>query len=454
MRISLLGAVSGTAVLVGMAGCGSSAAHPVAASLSQSPVVTSISLTPEIATVEAGRSFQFDVTARWSNGTSTPPAVTWSVVGGGHASAQGTYIAPLDADTVLVIATLSTGGPTDTAVVMVEAVHPDSTLPVDSTATGDTTVVGDTLSVGDTTTVVDSTGVPVDSTAAPPPPPDPLGPLPPPSATHEPTGYLPVIGRHFDALGTGNNGRGSGSLPWKSGGSEGFDDAESRYPNVKLATDSTAPLSPGGVLHFVYPPQVVPVGSTFNPGIVQTLPFTGASHGSRAYRKMYVRTAFRVSPNWQGHSTSTNKLVFFRSDGGSKRAEPILRLRGVGSGALVLNVDLQGSPRDVRNLANTSLNPNTAGANAAGAWSIQRGKWYVVEILLEAGQNGSADGMLRIWVNGVLTHEYMNIEYDPIPSVSNYWDTLHVSPNWGGTGGTISQTMWLEFDDFYVSGAP
>lgn len=206
------------------------------------------------------------------------------------------------------------------------------------------------------------------------------------------------------------------------------------------------------MLRFIYPAQTVPVGATFNPGVVQTLSFTGTAHGRRQYRKMYVRTAFRVSANWQGHKTSTNKLMFFRANG-VIHMEPILRLRGSGSNALVLNVDLQGSPRDPR--TNTGgLNPNTVGAAGAGAFSMQRGQWYVVEVLLEVGQSGAANGKLKIFVNGVLTHEYDDIEYEPSAAVTNYWDTLHVAPTWGGQGGTINQTMWLDYDEFFVSGAP
>lgn len=271
---------------------------------------------------------------------------------------------------------------------------------------------------------------------------------------NQPAGYFAIVGRSFNSLGTGTSGRGSGPFPCRVGGSEGWDDAESRYPTVTLAQDSTAPLSGPNILRMLYPPQTVPAGQTYNPGVVQTLSFVGSTYGPRQYRKLYMRTAFKVSANWQGHNTSTNKLLFIRGVGDS-RPEPIIRLRGAGTDPLVLNVDLQGSPRDKRNIGTqSSLNPNQPGATAAGAFAVQRGQWQVVEAVLEMGTNGAANGRLRLWLNGTLTHDYADIEFEPTATSTWYWDTIHVAPTWGGQGGTINQLMWLDFDEFFVSGAP
>jgi hypothetical protein len=442
MHVSALGTSSALAALACVCSCSAGSVEPAISVPNGPPSVMSIALIPATAVVRGGGARRFDVEAKWTGGYSTPPALTWTVVGGGSVDVFGTYTAPPGADTVLVIAALRDGRLADTATVVVEAQTDSTRAPVDTV----------TVPIDSSAAPIDSSAVPVDSLPVPPPV-DSLTPPVPPTPQNEPAGFLPIVGRRFDAIGTGSNGRGAGTLPWKTGGSEGFDDAESRYANTALVQDSSAPLSPGGVLRFTYPARDVAAGSTFNPGVVQTLPFSGPAYGSRSYRRMYVRTAFRVSANWQGHPTATNKLVFFRAEG-QVHHEPILRLRGTGNGSLVLNVDLQGSPRDRRNVANSSLNPNTAESATAGAWNIQRGQWYVVEVLLEAGQNGAANGKLRIWVNGVLTHTYEDIEYDALPTRDGRWDTLHVAPTWGGQGGKIHETMWLDFDEFYVSGAP
>lgn len=273
-----------------------------------------------------------------------------------------------------------------------------------------------------------------------PPPPSPAG------AWHEPAGFRKITRRDFNSKAKTDSDRGPA-------GSQGWDGVEFRYANVQIAADSNAPLSPPSVLHLIYPPLRVPAGQTYSPGVVQTLGFA-----SRHYRKLYLRTAFRVSANWQGHSSETNKVVFIRGQGGP-RPEPIIRLRGAGSGPLALNVDLQGSPRDARNQAGVpakqaSLASNTPGAFAAGALAVPRGQWQVLEAVLEMGTNGAANGTLKLWLNGTLTHDYHNIEYEPTGAETWFWDAIHIAPTWGGQMGTIRQLMFLEFDDFYVSGAP
>ncbi len=455
--------------------------------------LTTLVIAPKPVSVAIAGTRQFTLSATWSDGSTTVPAVSWSATGG-TVSSTGLYAAGNAAGSYRVIATQQAGAKADTAAVTITA----SAVPVVTSITltpvtasvlagtsqgftalghfsdGSTGAVlvnwsatGGTVSGSGSFTAGASAGAyQVTATM--------LGGLvnanapvtvtvPSPSACvggpNQPAGYFVIVGRKFNSLGTGTNGRGSGSFPCKSGGSEGWDDAEYRYSNVTVTNDATAPLSGSSILRMLYPPQTVPSGQTYSPGVVQTMGFTGSTYGQRRYRKVYLRTALRVSANWQGHQTSTNKLFFVRANdaplptGGTTRMEPIIRLRGVGAGALVLNVDLQGSPRDPR--TNTGgLNPNTPGASAAGAFNIQRGQWHILEVALEIGQNGAANGKLKIWVNGVLTHDYNDIEFEPSAVATNYWDVLHIAPTWGGQAGTINQLMWLDYDEFFISGAP
>jgi hypothetical protein len=34
---------------------------------------------------------------------------------------------------------------------------------------------------------------------------------------------------------------------------------------------------------------------------------------------------------------------------------------------------------------------------------------------------------------------------------SNTWDLISIYPVWGGVGSTVTSTMTLDFDNFYVS---
>jgi hypothetical protein len=320
------------------------------------------------------------------------------VVGGGRVNSLGTYTAPLNADTVLVIATFRLGALADTALVTLAAASPSDSTPVSG-------------------------------------------------LTHEPPGYTRITSRDFGSKAKTDADRGPT-------GSQGWDGVEYRYHKVQIDTDSTAPVSPSGILRLLYPAQTVAKGTTYNPGVVQTLSFTGSAYGARQYRKLYLRTAIRVSPNFQGHPTTTNKLIFIRGEdeANGNRAEPIIRLRGVGAGPLTLSVDPQGMLRDKRQLRGVSPNAQSFSPNR-GSGGVTRGAWHVIEAVLEMGQNGAANGRLRIWLDGTLTHDYGDLEYERTAKI-RYWNTVVIAPTWGGVGGTINQTMWLDFDEFFVSGAP
>jgi len=385
----------------------------------QKPVVTSLRLDPHVVALAPRAQLQLRIVVKWSDGATIVPALLWAVEGG-EVSARGLYTAASDLGTYRVIVTLESGTLADTAVVTVTPGAPPPAPP-------------------------------------PPPPGPPPGQPPAPGAWNEPAGYLPIVGRHFNSVGTvPSSGRGMGSFPWKTTGSEGWDDAEGRFPaNIKLAQDESAPLSPPGILHLRYPPHVVAKG-TYSPGVSQMIPITTLKHYGqvRHYSKFYFRTAFRVSANWQGHPTGSNKMFFLRS---TASPEPIIRLRGAGAGALALNVDLQGSEGaggDPR-AATGGLNPNTAGATGAGAWAIVRGRWYVLEGVFEIGADDQRNGVVKLWLDGVLTHHYEDVEFQKTATKGTVtWGYIHIAPTWGGGGGTINQLMWLDFDDFYVSGAP
>jgi hypothetical protein len=377
--------------------------------------VTSLRLAPHEVVLAPGEQVQFRILVKWSDGATIVPALEWSVEDG-TISPRGLYTAGQSNGAFRVIARPEAGGAADTATVTVR-------------------------------------------TTAAPPPGLPLAKTPPASSItrdkgkNEPEGYAAIAGRRFDSKASGPDDRGKGTGPFKSTGSEGWDDVEARYRNVILASDPKAPLSPPGILRFLYQPSTVPAGRTYTPGTSQTLGIhSSRAYGGRSDRKLYLRMAFRVSENWQGHPTSTNKLVFVRANG-AIHMEPIIRLRGAGNGPLILNIDLQGSPRDPRTDTG-GLNPNTAGARQAGAFNVQRGQWYVLEAVFEVGTNGGRNGKLRMYLDGVLTHEYNDIEFEPSPKVRNYWEQIHIDPTWGGQGGRINELMWLDFDDVFVSGAP
>ncbi len=95
--------------------------------------LTSMSINPATVTMPAGATQQFAVSGTWSNGSTTPPSVTYSATGGSVTPA-GVFTAPSSAGTYRVIAAQSGGTLRDTSVVTVTASTGGGTTPPPSGA--------------------------------------------------------------------------------------------------------------------------------------------------------------------------------------------------------------------------------------------------------------------------------------------------------------------------------
>ena len=246
---------------------------------------------------------------------------------------------------------------------------------------------------------------------------------------NEPSGFTPIAVRPFNCKATSatqlcNEIRKPVPSAW--------DDAENRYPNIQWFNDLLSPASPGGIMRFLYPAQTVASASTYNPGVVQTL-----SLQSLQKTQLYGKYTIKLSNNFYGHPTNTNKLVFHRGNDVSngKRFEPILRVRGSGTGPLNISVDCQGC------VDNEIPIPNGP--------AVSRGVWHTVEVLMQLNTPGNKNGVIKVWLDGTLA---INETSREITSGQGYWDSIHIAPTWGGQGGVIPQDFWWDLDDLYVSG--
>lgn len=358
-----------------LAGCGGEADR-VASPSSGGISAAAVTVAPAYADLAPGASQQFLATALSATGIRLDLPVTWAATGGAVTSA-GLYTAGSQPGAYQVTAT----------------------VPINLSARASVSVV--------------------DTAIAPPPPP--AGPF------NEPAGFILITRRAFDSKAKADDDRGPG-------GSEGWDGVEYRYGNIVHDSAADAPLSPAGLMRFLYPPQVVTTG-TYSPGVVQTLSFRNRG---LSYTKLYVRYGVRLSPNFQGHPSQTNKLVFHRGYGADgKRFEPIIRFRGAGSAPLLLSVDPQGMVDNDVPIPNGPV--------------VTRGVWHVIEGLFEIGQPGQRNGSIKVWLDGQLVINVGNREFAATPGV---WDEVHFAPTWGGGGGTINQLMWIDVDEAYVSGKP
>jgi hypothetical protein len=402
------------------------------------PTVSSINLTPSTVSVTSGQTKQFAVTALLSNGaTQNNPAVTWTATGG-TISNSGLYTAGGTAGAFRVIAT-SANGKSDTSAVTVvipSIVSLSLTPQAVSVDVGSTQqfTVSATLSTGETVAspavtwvatggTVDGNGIYTAGTVpglyavtatcacglvaasdvtvalAPPPP---SGPRP-----NEPAGYVTITDQSMSSA-TADG--------WR------IDDG-----NPTVTTDATAPVSPSGVIRATYPAGTRAGGAPWT--IERPLPGT---------TRLYYALSFKQSSNFQGESSGTNKLGFVWIH---DNPSIFMSTEGVGSGSLEAIMRLQGVA-DSRD----HLDPNK-GKSAV----VARGRWHLWEAELISNTGGLANGTVRWWLDGVLIGEYTDVRMSTA-SQSRTFELTSIFPIWGGTNSTVSSTMTIDFDHYYVSG--
>lgn len=92
------------------------------------PVLTSLAIEPSSVSLAANATQQFTVKATWSDGSSTVPSLSWSVVGIGSVNPSGLYTASSNAGSAQVIARHLSSGKADTSFVTITSSAPPPVL--------------------------------------------------------------------------------------------------------------------------------------------------------------------------------------------------------------------------------------------------------------------------------------------------------------------------------------
>jgi hypothetical protein len=194
-----------------------------------------------------------------------------------------------------------------------------------------------------------------------------------------------------------------------------------------FTADAAALVSPSGIVRSTYSAGYRAGSSPWN--LNRNLP---------GPTSLYYRLAFKHSANFQGESSATNKIVFVWMHG---NPSIFLSAEGVGAGNLNAVVRLQGVA-DSRE----HLTPNLGKSGV-----ISRGVWHTWEVQIISNTPGVANGTARWWLDGVLIGNHTNVQFAGAGQ-SNTMTIFSVAPIWGGTSGTVTNTMTLDFDNLYVSG--
>ena len=147
--------------------------------------------------------------------------------------------------------------------------------------------------------------------------------------------------------------------------------------------------------------------------------------------ELYLGYYVQVSPQWQGHSSAINKMLYLH-DGGTSFSAMWYEMFGSGSNPLdVYVVNQSGSgPAGFRENVNQV--------------TFARGQWHKVEIYQKQG--ASNNGIVRVWVNGMLAVNRSDVDTRSTPI-----DNVTISGIWGGVGDVKTQADYMRFDRIRIS---
>src|SRR6266550_1447147 len=439
---------AGTTMIAATSGAATGTA-PLSVTTSTSPPVASISVTPASSSVLVGATVQLSATTRdASNNVLTGRLVTWSSTNAGIASVNSSgLVSGVSAGTTQVTATSE--GIASSATITVTAAAP---LPVATVTVSPTTAnlqvgatvqltaterdINNTLLTGRVVTwsssnigisTVSSTGLvaavspgnaTITATSEGKTATSAISVLapPPPGGSAEPTGMTRIVDRPFNAL---------NELGW--------DDTFSS--NMAFIADATAPQSPSGILRATYPTGYTssgngPGGSDF---ILSSSP-----------RTIYVSFWSKLSSNFFGHDSGTNKQFYVYDLGGNPWF--FFSVYGVGTGPLMPMIQFQST---------TSHGDYDLAPNLVPSARIPRNAWYHIEVVATGNTAGTADGTIDVWLNGVHVTSTAGLPNGRLQYSSGacHWGRFHYTTIWGGVGGpNVPATMTVDWDDVYLSG--
>jgi len=226
----------------------------------------------------------------------------------------------------------------------------------------------------------------------------------------------------FDFSST-NLGPNAGFHPGTRGSSVGF-------------VDATAPYSGNRVARFVFPEG----------------PAAGFSTGSAAPPRLpagtvrvYFAFNWKLSPTFTLHPANLKGWYFYKP--GYQGSLVLGWMPAPGASLTTGGFILNGQPQT------SGGTPGGMRPNVPNAPVLRRDTWYRTEVLAIMNSSPAvSDGVLQVWVNGVLTINYTDVRYAEGSQLTE-WRELHFDPYYGGNspGHVISTPSFLYSDHAVMS---
>jgi hypothetical protein len=254
---------------------------------------------------------------------------------------------------------------------------------------------------------------------------------------HQPTSFARIAETGFDS-----------SIPDGSSACSGHGIVKGCWAlysgSANVVQDGSAPQSPGGALEYTWPAGL-PVGTSA--GGVNG--WDGMANGDLArtsYSEVYESAWFKLEGNDFEAPDAGMKLLGFwgvgeAGDGGRVANQIYGMIPGGTHSAFTVDIRQQGP-------TSRSMQQNVDGSAL-----IVAGRWTRYEIHMKLNDVGSANGVLRVWINGALTHDYRDVVWRTGDARSGFfgrrWD-----PTWGGRGNPANKTRTdrMLIDHIYISG--
>ena len=213
---------------------------------------------------------------------------------------------------------------------------------------------------------------------------------------------------------------------------------------MSLVANQDGPLSSPSAIQWRYPQGLVGGGDP--PGGAGSARFDLPA--DRRTKELYAGLWFKVSADFQGHTSGVQKL-YYLSAHGTTRNDLWLEVGGTGSGPLGVRIAGQFDGLDPIN-----IQPNqTDGLPDPHAGEIpvviSRGVWHQYELYIKLPPTSGGNGMLRVWMDGVLAinRTDVSMSFD----ANNGWVQFRQDPIWGGVDDTKAHEDFLWYDHTYIS---
>ena len=192
---------------------------------------------------------------------------------------------------------------------------------------------------------------------------------------------------------------------------------------VSIAAIGQSPLGESKALQIGYAADHAGGGGT-------ELRYDIASQDRRS--EIYVGYFVQVNPQWQGHESAINKMIYLHDGGSSEFAAMWYEMFGAGDGALDLYVVNQ-----------SGRGPEGMRENIKEV-TFTRGQWHQVEIYQKQGAD--RNGIVRVWVDGALAIDRSDVDTRSTPV-----DNVTISGIWGGVGDRKKRADYMRFDRIRIS---